>query len=175
MKEFTRLNMEFEKLLSTAVTVGRLEIVRKRYFDICGFVTEIDDAFLPFVSGYIVSGLTTICLDIHALLYGFLSHTEVVAYGGIIGIATFELILILVNGSLIESKSKCCLETSKRFNMNKLNTETMSAFTLFLENMKNTDTGLSFLKLFIVDKTAMLTIAGTLISYIIVVLQMKPT
>ncbi|KAK6192074.1 hypothetical protein SNE40_003618 [Patella caerulea] len=71
--------------------------------------------------------------------------------------------------------TKLCLKTTKYLDGIKMNRDTISLVSLFIENMRSGDVGLTFMKLFIIDKTTMVTVFGSLISYIIVIMQFKPS
>ncbi|KAK6192071.1 hypothetical protein SNE40_003615 [Patella caerulea] len=173
--EFNACNTEFRKMLDSDQTTEMVEMIRKRYFAITKFAEQVDDFLNPYVVLEIGVSSTCVCLYIHAIAYGHSSLIILLIWCGLLILATSEILLVLKSGVALNESAKLCLETTKYLDGRKMNRETISLVTLFIENMRSGDVGLTFMKLFILDKTTMVTVFGTMISYIIVIMQFKPS
>ncbi|XP_050416703.1 uncharacterized protein LOC126830358 [Patella vulgata] len=172
--EFLKCDQEFKKMIDSEPTARKIETIRKRYVSIKILVEELDKLLCPFVSVAIGVAFTTVCFVVHVLIYGNVSHTLVVVNIVTLVMALSEIIIILAIAVSLHGTTTVCLETSQLLDGAKMNTETVGILTLYIDNMKSNHLGLTFLKLFVLDKATILTVFGSLISYVIVIVQFKP-
>ncbi|ESO84698.1 hypothetical protein LOTGIDRAFT_168567 [Lottia gigantea] len=142
--QLTVCNIELEKLVKSTPTTKKIVEIRKRFFSIHRYCQLADNALTPLVATNIVINFLIVCLFANTLSYGKFGPTEIVTYPIIMLFCFFEITFIVVNCTLVNEKGKCCLETA-----------------VYLEGSKMDDKTISVL-------------FGTLVTYIVLVIQLKP-
>ncbi|KAK6192063.1 hypothetical protein SNE40_003608 [Patella caerulea] len=173
-KEFSRCNDEFKKLLDSIPTEKKVQEIKERYFLVCQLCENLDATFNPLDACIMFLNSLWICTQIYTIASNPLSFASVMFNCSFIIIELVELSVLILQGASLNQEAKQCLETSKYLDGTKMGHKTIAMVTLFAENMRSTEVGLSFMKLFIIKKSTIITIVGTLISYIIVVIQFRP-
>ncbi|ESO95515.1 hypothetical protein LOTGIDRAFT_160675 [Lottia gigantea] len=162
-KEFLKFDVEFRKMLESEPSKKNIKYFQRKYFLICRHLKEADCVLCPFVTLLLSVLIPTFCLLMRTVIYGNFSMNYMVAYIVHMPLLLIEIGYIVIQGTMIHSASKRCLEVIHDLDGNKMNVKSIALITLFADNVRHSEHGLSFMKLFLLNNSVIITIIGTIL------------
>ncbi|KAL3842230.1 hypothetical protein ACJMK2_020269 [Sinanodonta woodiana] len=177
------LGLQFQKLtkeLSSAISneghlEGNLEDFRLRHEDLCSLVTTLNRVYMPIIAAAYAANIPMFCIVMYTLIYSIDIHISIVLIN--LFWLTFLLMHLLIISSVaawLSSQAHSALEHIYRLRAHGQSIKDLQLqITIFLSRLTGTQIGLSACHLFVVDRPTILTIAGMMVTYFVLLLQFK--
>ncbi|XP_048247284.1 uncharacterized protein LOC125377548 [Haliotis rufescens] len=176
-KEFKQLNAELTSLFGSKegdAQKSYLERIRRQFEDTCSLVCTVDKVFRHMIgSGYIAS-VPIICLMLYGLIKDELMKKE---YTMLLTCILFFVILVvttLLASVALNIKAHSSLMYLLMADFAELSATSLNIVNIFITRLTTTKIGYTVYNLFTIDCSTILMLTGTMLTYVVVILQFKP-
>uniref|UniRef100_A0A0L8FL56 Gustatory receptor n=1 Tax=Octopus bimaculoides TaxID=37653 RepID=A0A0L8FL56_OCTBM len=144
-----------------------------KHAEMCSLLDETDKPLQHNTSSLILNMILGLCTLFYGFVNDFLENIE------LLFVCVLPIILSLIAGWVLYRGMKLhqnihdIVEDLYAMNFKGLSTETRMKLTLFLDRLNTTPSGISVGGFFVIKPSSVLTIFGSLFTYVIVVLQTK--
>ncbi|XP_071086483.1 putative gustatory receptor 28b [Haliotis cracherodii] len=121
-----------------------------------------------------VFGIPMICFLVYGLIRGSLPKDELLFCSGNLCTITALMILVTVMGFVLNDSANEPLQHIFRSNWASYSEETTQKISLFVARLASEKVGYSVYGLFTIDRSTILMVVGTILTYAVVVLQVQP-
>ncbi|XP_067669182.1 uncharacterized protein [Haliotis asinina] len=177
-KEYSRLHAVIKHTFGTkggdVPSTNAIDRIRRQFEDICGLVETANDIFKHMTGSCYVASIPVVCL----MLYGFIQN-DLMREDHIMLIESILVSLTIVAALTLTSvvlniKAHSGLMCLLKIDFSRWTEKDLQIVNLFVTRITSTKIGYTVYSLFTVDSSTILMLSGTLLTYVIVVLQFKP-
>uniref|UniRef100_K1Q828 Uncharacterized protein n=1 Tax=Magallana gigas TaxID=29159 RepID=K1Q828_MAGGI len=157
----------------TEVTESEVQNLRWRHFQVTELLQTANSIIQPNVLLLYIIMLPSICLTVYGVVYSTLGLFDVMILASLLITNTIAVCLITATGAIINSKAHSVLQSLLELSVKSLSTDAKYQLQMFITQVTSQTIGIDIYGMFIMDGSTFLMIAGTLITYIVVVLQIQ--
>ncbi|XP_071099385.1 gustatory receptor 5a for trehalose-like [Haliotis cracherodii] len=172
-REFFVLNKELSSHISSdGKFSAELEDYRLRHQGLCRLVDVLDDVFMIMIAFVFMSNIPLCCVILYNIIYTSRHFSILLLNVFWLCFLTFHMIVVAVVCAYINMGAHAPLSVIYNIKADFLKDRPLE-LTLFLNRLTGYDIGLSALKMFVINRPAILTVIGMLITYFVLLVQFK--
>ncbi|XP_046550735.1 uncharacterized protein LOC124260453 [Haliotis rubra] len=175
--EFNRVETQFKELTNSYCedTESRFNTLVIHHGHITEVLEDISNYMQHFIFCCVFLTLPVACALIYSILSSPYSSVEVITYSCGLGWSVLGLGFILLTAALVSSKAHGTLQYVWRLDKERFSDKGLQKMNLFVSRLTGNSIGFNIHGLFTITMPVLLGIVGTLATYIIVVVQFKPS
>ncbi|XP_048251869.1 uncharacterized protein LOC125379978 [Haliotis rufescens] len=175
-QEFNRVDTQFQELANSqrGDTEARFNTLVIHHVWITEVLEDINNYVQHFIFTCVFMTLPVICTMVYSILSNPVNSVEVIAYSTACVCTLLGFGLILRVGALVSSKAHGTLQYVWRLDKERFSGTGLQKMNLFVSRLTGDSIGYNIHGLFTITMPTLLGIVGTLVTYIIVVVQFKP-
>ncbi|XP_067655977.1 gustatory receptor 5a for trehalose-like [Haliotis asinina] len=172
-REFFVVNKDLSSQISSdgKFTAG-LEDYRLRHQGLCRVVDVLDDIFMIMIAFILISNIPLCCVILYNLIYTSRHFSILLLNLFWLFFLTFHMTVVAVICAYINMGAHAPLSIIYNIKAEFLKERPLE-LTMFLNRLTGNDIGLSALKMFVINRPAILTMIGMLITYFVLLVQFK--
>ncbi|KAH3888742.1 uncharacterized protein LOC127847377 [Dreissena polymorpha] len=169
---------KFNDELVTAIAADhfhdRLEDFRIRHLKLCSLVEILDHIFAPFLAAVYLANIPMFCLTLYTMVTTLKIHLSFVLINMFwLSFILLQMAIVSVTAAWVNVKAHSPLQQIYSIRFSTTSNDSQLQMMLFLNHLTGTKVGISAMKLFVVDKPTILTIAGMMVTYFVLLIQFK--
>ncbi|XP_048251867.1 uncharacterized protein LOC124135032 [Haliotis rufescens] len=176
-QEFNRVETQFQELANSQCedTEARFNTLVIHHGHVTEVLEDINNYVQHFIFTCVFMTLPLACAIIYSILYKSVNSGEVIVYStGCVWVLLCVGLRLLVD-ALVSSKAHGTLQYVWRLDKERFSGIGLQKMNLFVSRLTGDTIGFNIHGLFTITMPTLLGIVGTLVTYIIVVVQFKPT
>ncbi|XP_052798264.1 uncharacterized protein LOC128230217 isoform X2 [Mya arenaria] len=173
-KRFKKFSCKLEKAIECDLFHAQIEDFRIAYEDLSGLVETLDEIFSPLLAAVYFANIPMFCLVLYTTLSSIDIHLSIVLINLFwLSFILLQMTLVSLTAVWINVMAHSPLEHIYTIRFSRSSNDTQLQMFMFLNRLTGTQVGLSAMKLFVVDKPTILTIAGMMITYFVLLIEFK--
>ncbi|XP_071086375.1 uncharacterized protein [Haliotis cracherodii] len=148
--------------------------MRRQFEDTCSLVSKANEVFKHVIGSCYVASVPVICLMLYGLIHVNMNEGEYF----MLPMAMVLLISMVVISTLtsvgLNMKAHSSLSHLLMCDCSRLSDRSLHIISIFITRLTTTKIGFTLYNLFTIDSSTILMLTGTMLTYVLVVLQFKP-
>ncbi|KAL3873474.1 hypothetical protein ACJMK2_036587 [Sinanodonta woodiana] len=169
-----RLEDLVEKNIDPKVIEEALEMLRKRHEEMTKVVNQSNAILKHFTFVTYAAGMPMTCFVLYGMIMGTLDLSDTIFMLMCLVNINVQMILVTFLASHLNAKIHQPLDCIFQLNLEIMTDKTIQLLNVFAARLNGPPIGIEVSDLFVIDKSTILMIGGTLISYAVVVIGFKP-
>ncbi|KAL3873476.1 hypothetical protein ACJMK2_036589 [Sinanodonta woodiana] len=170
---YDRLKDIVEMDADPKVVEERLEMLRKRHEEMTKVVSQSNAILKHFTFVTYAAGMPMTCSVLYGMITGQLDLSDTIFMLMCLVIINLQMILVTSVAAYLNSKVHKPLDGIFQLDLGKVTDKTVQLLTVFAARLTGPSIGIGVWDLFVIDKSTIMMIGGTLITYAVVVIQFK--
>ncbi|XP_052798262.1 uncharacterized protein LOC128230217 isoform X1 [Mya arenaria] len=152
----------------------KLEDFRIRHQNLCKIVHILDSIFAPMLAAVYIANIPMFCLVLYTMVTTLDLHLSILLINLFwLSFILLQMTLVSITAAWVNVQAHSPLEHIYTIRFSRSSNDTQLQMFMFLNRLTGTQVGLSAMKLFVVDKPTILTIAGMMITYFVLLIEFK--
>ncbi|KAK3588751.1 hypothetical protein CHS0354_024229 [Potamilus streckersoni] len=169
-----RLEDLVEKDIDPKVIEEALEMLRKRHEEMTKVVNQSNDILKHFTFVTYAAGMPMTCFVLYGMITGQLDLSDTIFMLTCLMNINLQMILVTSLAACLNAKIHQPLDCIFQLNLEIATEKTIQLLNVFAARVNGPPIGIGVWDLFVIDKSTILMIGGTLITYAVVVIGFKP-
>ncbi|XP_071085338.1 uncharacterized protein [Haliotis cracherodii] len=175
-KEFKQLNIQLSNKLDNQEgeePASHIERIRRQFEDTCSLVSTISDVFMHMVGSGYAAAVPITCFMLYGLINDELMKKE---YTMLITCIVINILMVgstILTSVALNIKAHSSLMYLLNADLSRLSDTSLNIINIFITRLTTTKIGYTMYDLFTIDSSTILMLSGTLLTYVLVVLQFK--
>ncbi|XP_046545403.1 uncharacterized protein LOC124255508 [Haliotis rubra] len=176
-KEFslvnTRIAKMFDKKNEDTPSTSEIEKVRQHFEDTCSLVNLASEVFKHVIGSCYIASVPVICLMLYGLIHDSLDMEEYLMLPMTMGLLIFMVAVSTLTSVVLNMKAHSSLSCFLMSDFSQLSDRSLHTINTFIMRLTTTNIGYTVYSLFTIDSSTILMLTGTILTYVVVVLQFK--
>lgn len=173
-KQMKRFTNDLTKAIADDDFHGRIEDFRLRHQNLCMLVALLDRIFAPMIAAVFSANIPMFCLVLYTLITTIDIHISLVLINLFwLCFILLQMTIVSVTAAWVNVQAHSPLDHIYSIRFSKASNDVQLQMLLFLNRLTGTQIGLSAMKMFVIDKPTILTVAGMMITYFVLLIQFK--
>ncbi|KAK7108796.1 hypothetical protein V1264_016462 [Littorina saxatilis] len=151
-----------------------IENIRLRHADLCHVISRANQFLSHILAAFYGTGMTCILLVIHGLINNEFTIADLVNMGSLSFSFVFYLVVITTTGAALNMKMHEPVDFLFRLDVQRMTGKGTEIVSTFLSRLQGAPIGFHVYNLFTVDTSTVMMICGTILTYVLVIVQFKP-
>ncbi|KAL4225658.1 Trehalose receptor [Mactra antiquata] len=153
---------------------GRIEDFRLRHQNLCSLVNILDHVFAPMIAAVYSANIPMFCLVLYTMVTTIEIHVSLLLINLFwLCFIMLQMTIVSVTAAWVNVMAHSPLEHIYSIRFSNTSNEIQLQMMMFLNRLTGTQVGLSAMKLFVIDKPTILTVAGMMVTYFVLLIQFK--
>lgn len=153
---------------------GRMEDFRLRHQRLCQLVDILDHIFAPMIAAVFTANIPMFCLVLYTMVTTLNIHISLVLINLFwLCFILLQMTIVFVTAAYVNVKAHSPLDHIYSIRFSTTSNDVQLQMLLFLNRLTGTQIGLSAMKMFVIDKPTILTVAGMMVTYFVLLIQFK--